>query len=205
MAITKPHTFADGETIDAARQNANFDEIVAKATDKTGDTLTGTLTTRALTPSADSTYDLGSDAVRYADIFGDVIRTATEQPGFLAFTSTGSAGAGSGVLAFDEEEYDTAGNFSTNTFTAPVTGLYLFFASIHLTAISAGTAYLDLATGANTYQLDARGGAPTTLKGVIVVPMAAASTAQLSLTVSGTADIAGDTYPVSFFGGRLLA
>jgi hypothetical protein len=70
MAITKPHTFADGETIDAARQNANFDEIVAKAADKTGDTLTGTLTTRALTPSANDTYNIGADASRYAEVFG---------------------------------------------------------------------------------------------------------------------------------------
>jgi hypothetical protein len=34
--------------------------------------------------------------------------------------------------------------------------------------------------------------------------MSATDTASIALTVSGTADIAGDTYPVSFFGGRLL-
>jgi hypothetical protein len=191
MAISKPHTFADDETIDAARQNANFDEVFTKALDKTGDTLTGNLAV-----SNGITID-GVD-------LSAMIPSGSAQPGFLAFTSTGSAGAGSGTLAFDEEAYDTANNFVTNTFTAPVTGLYLFFASIHLTAISAGTAYLDMSTTSESYQLDAREGAPTTLKGVIIVPMSATDTASIALTVSGTADIAGDTYPVSFFGGRLL-
>ena len=36
-----------------------------------GGTLTGLLTSRAITPSADSTYNLGENTVRYANIFGD--------------------------------------------------------------------------------------------------------------------------------------
>ena len=36
-----------------------------------GGTLTGLLTSRAITPSADSTYDLGENTARYANIFGD--------------------------------------------------------------------------------------------------------------------------------------
>lgn len=45
MAITVPNTFVDGETIDAARQNANFSEFATKSLDKTGDTMSGALIT----------------------------------------------------------------------------------------------------------------------------------------------------------------
>ena len=41
----------------------------------TGGTLTGTLNARAITPTADSTYDLGTNSVRWANIYGDDIRT----------------------------------------------------------------------------------------------------------------------------------
>jgi hypothetical protein len=43
--VTKPHTFADGETIDAARMNANFDEVFSKALKRDGSgILTGNVT-----------------------------------------------------------------------------------------------------------------------------------------------------------------
>jgi hypothetical protein len=190
MAITIPNTFDADTTIVSDEVDENFAELAAKALDKTGDTITGNIAV-----SNGITID-GVD-------LSAMIPSGSAQPGFLAFTSTGSVGAGSGTLAFDEEEYDTANNFVTNTFTAPVTGLYLFFASIHLTNVT-GTAYLDFSTTASSYQLDARAGSETTLKGLIVVPMTATDTASLSITVTGTVDIEGDTYPISYFGGRLL-
>lgn len=66
--ITAPHTLADGETIDAARLNANF-AMFADALNRTGGTLTGTLTTQQLTPSASNTYDLGVTGTRYRDLW----------------------------------------------------------------------------------------------------------------------------------------
>jgi hypothetical protein len=42
-----------------------------------GGTLTGTLTSRALTPSADSTYDIGTSTVRYRNIYTDSITAST--------------------------------------------------------------------------------------------------------------------------------
>ena len=44
---------------------------------KTGGTLTGTLTSRAILPSADSTYNLGTDGTRFASAFFDTL-DATE-------------------------------------------------------------------------------------------------------------------------------
>ena len=42
-----------------------------------GGTLTGTLTSRAITPSADSTYDIGTSTVRYRNIYTDSITAST--------------------------------------------------------------------------------------------------------------------------------
>ncbi len=44
MAISTPNTFTNGTTALAEEVNANFAEFASKATDKTGDTVTGTLT-----------------------------------------------------------------------------------------------------------------------------------------------------------------
>ena len=41
-----------------------------------GGTLTGTLTTRAITPSADSTYSIGTSSVRYSNIYADTFTGA---------------------------------------------------------------------------------------------------------------------------------
>ena len=42
-----------------------------------GGTLTGTLTSRAITPAADSTYDIGTSTVRYRNIYADTITAST--------------------------------------------------------------------------------------------------------------------------------
>ena len=41
----------------------------------TADTITATLTARAITPQADSTYDLGTNSVRWANVYADDVRT----------------------------------------------------------------------------------------------------------------------------------
>lgn len=48
MAITIPHTFVANTKAQASQVNANFSEVASKALDKTGDTMTGTLTTTAV-------------------------------------------------------------------------------------------------------------------------------------------------------------
>ena len=42
---------------------------------KTTSTITATLTARAITPQADSTYDLGTNSVRWANVYADDVRT----------------------------------------------------------------------------------------------------------------------------------
>ena len=41
----------------------------------TADGITATLTARAITPEADSTYDLGTNSVRWANVYADDVRT----------------------------------------------------------------------------------------------------------------------------------
>ena len=41
----------------------------------TADAITATLTARAITPEADSTYDLGTNSVRWANVYADDVRT----------------------------------------------------------------------------------------------------------------------------------
>ena len=41
----------------------------------TADTITATLTARAITPQSDSTYDLGTNSVRWANVYADDVRT----------------------------------------------------------------------------------------------------------------------------------
>ena len=117
MAITIPNELADGESIDAARLNANFD-VVEGAVDKTGDTLTGTLTTRTLIPSADNTYDLGSVAASYRDLHLErnaLITGTLGVGGVFSVTVVGthsiSAGA-EGTQRFDVRNTSAAGTTS---------------------------------------------------------------------------------------------
>lgn len=73
-----------------------------------GGTLTGTLTSRAITPSADSTYDIGTSAVRYRNIYADTITA-----------STFSGSISNAVTATQANYWTTA---RTLTFTGDVTG-----------------------------------------------------------------------------------
>lgn len=73
-----------------------------------GGTLTGTLTSRAITPSADSTYDIGTSSVRYRNIYADTITAST-------FSGTISNAA----TATQANYWTTA---RTLTFTGDVTG-----------------------------------------------------------------------------------
>lgn len=73
-----------------------------------GGTLTGTLTSRAITPSADSTYDIGTSAVRYRNIYADTITASTFN------------GSVSNAITATQANYWTTAR--TLTFTGDVTG-----------------------------------------------------------------------------------
>jgi hypothetical protein len=138
--------------------------------------------------------------------------SATAQPGFLAYNSASDAGQTGGItVEFDTEVYDEAGNFASNTFTAPATGRYLFCAGVQHTAADADVgASMQLVTSNRTYMLS-RGRStqttPTTemWNGCVIADMDAADTAHVVFVQSsGTYTISGSSSPVTYFSGRLM-
>lgn len=68
MAITLTYTFSPNSTALSAEVNANFSLLATRATDKTGDTLTGALFTQLLEPDVTNTRDLGTTSLFYRTI-----------------------------------------------------------------------------------------------------------------------------------------
>ena len=75
-----------------------------------GGTLTGNITARTITPAADSTYNIGSSTVRYANIYADT------------FTGTLSGNATTATTATTATQADYWTTARTLTFTGNVTG-----------------------------------------------------------------------------------
>lgn len=74
--ITIPHTFTAGTTISSTQVNTNFSTLGTNSLNRTGGTMTGSLTTVGVLPSADNTYDFGSSSFRYANVYGTQLRGA---------------------------------------------------------------------------------------------------------------------------------
>lgn len=60
-----PFTFTPGSTILSSEVNTNFSTIYSTALNRTGGTMTGTLTTLDVLPASDNTYNLGSSGAQY--------------------------------------------------------------------------------------------------------------------------------------------
>lgn len=114
--ITVPNTFTSGTTISSSQMNANF-SAVTSALNRTGGTMTGTLTAQQITPSSTATYDLGTSLVKFRDAWfsrnvdagGTLSVTGnTTVGGTLGVTGT-ITGPGSGISAIN------ASNLSTGT------------------------------------------------------------------------------------------
>lgn len=147
------------------------------------------------------------------------------QPAFLAYNSADDAdvtGDGTEVtVEFDTEVFDRGGDYdnSTDTFTAPVTGLYSFGGSVFIQGVGSGhRLVLELITSNRDYRLwevDADaidiggGGTDITLNwSVPLADMSASDTAFVRLTVSSgskTIDIQGEAGASTFFAGHLVA
>ena len=90
-----------------------------------------------------STNDGANDAIKiYAD--GEV--TKTLQPTFLVIPTADltNMGTGNTTVAWDGEIFDVGSNFSSNTFTAPVTGKYQFNVSFYLANLDIDTTLFDV-------------------------------------------------------------
>lgn len=133
--------------------------------------------------------------------------SAVAQPGFLAYNSAIDSAANGATVDFDTEVYDEAGNFSADTFTAPLTGRYSLCATVYYSDNSASTFGLRIVTSNRTYQI---GNELATTAGVangcVVADMSTGQTATVQvLTGDIDIDIEGGASPlVTFFSGRLV-
>lgn len=118
QSITIPNTFVNGTVADATQVNANFTALSSNALNRNGGTMLGTLNSRAITPTSDATYDLGTLVLRIRHVwtsgttrFGGVTWTwpaadgtsgqvfTTNGSGTLQIGNLGVAGGGTGLAS----------------------------------------------------------------------------------------------------------
>lgn len=86
-----PYTFSAGTTIKSAEVNTNFSTIYSNALNRTGGTMTGSLTVQSIVLAADSTYDIGTSSVRVATGYFDAVDVTALT--ISTITCTGCVGA----------------------------------------------------------------------------------------------------------------
>lgn len=175
-------------------------------------------------------YDHSDNSLSFytSTAIGMAISTAGQvtlplQPAFLAHNSVDDVDATGDSTAvtvdFDTEIFDRGGNFASDTFTAPVTGLYQFSCTVLLEDVTTShtRVSIDLVTSNRTYRLvdvhgdivEASSGAEgISLGGSALADMDANDTAIIRVTVTGSTkiiDIGGSSSMVTYFSGFLAA
>lgn len=137
--------------------------------------------------------------------------SATLQPAVLAYNSANDSGISSGsTIDFDTEVYDRGGNFSADTFTAPVPGDYLICSTVDFQADSGTmTGGFRIVTSNRSYNMGrAVSGSSISNEGLCVIAdMDASDTARVEIVFSGpvTATVLGGASPyTTYFSVRLL-
>ena len=162
----------------------------------------------------------GSDVLRFSNAAGATIMemnagqiTKPLQPAFLAKPSSNQLNvATDDVIAFGTEVFDRGANFASNTFTAPVGGLYNLTVSIRADNIDASAAYARIFMDTSNrdyfsiFDVDGMSADPShwTLIVTVLADMDANDTVSIKWSQSGganQADISTDTY----FSGYLVA
>ena len=112
---------------------------------------------------------------------------------------------------FQSETFDQNGDFSSPTFTAPVTGRYLFYWSTSLSGIGSGHNMLEQLTTSNNNYLNhhsavnmARAGTSLIQNHSVIADMDASDTAIVQLDVSDGSKTVDTNYVYSYFAGVLL-
>lgn len=140
------------------------------------------------------------------------------QPDFLAYNSTTDSNVTGDnttiTVDFDTEVFDTGSDFGSDTFTAPVSGHYLFNVDVTIRDTAVGNkCEIVLVTSNRSYVQEAWPTSNIHLNLAVLADMDASDTASVSLNCSGGAlvvDVLGDGgstlgsgYP-TFFSGTLI-
>lgn len=138
--------------------------------------------------------------------------SASAQPGFFAYNSasdTCASGAGPCTVEFDTATYNTGSSFSTttDTFTAPVTGIYTLCARVAMSEATNANQYMEIVTSNRTYRFDHgyRAVSSDAVDGCIPADMDASDTAfvRANTNIGEDLTIAGTGAIRTFFSGRL--
>lgn len=151
-----------------------------------------------------------------AKISSGNVMTNTSQPCFLVTANAQANLTGDATVAtvtFANTVFDNGSNFSSTTFTAPVTGRYLFCVNAMFTGIGAADSacLVRLTTTGGTYQ--GGGFNATTVKDAsnilrtgfsVVVPMTATDTATVAIYAAGGTKAVGAGATDTNFSGYLV-
>lgn len=157
QSITIPNTFVNGTVADATQVNANFTALSSNAVNRNGGTMLGTLNSRALTPTSDATYDVGTSVLRYRDgwfsrngsFAGTLTVTGTTSFNGVAWTWPASAGSSGQLLTTNG-----SGTFSFTTATVSVDPCDLRLTLTSATPVTTS----DVTAATNVYVTPVRGG-----------------------------------------------
>tara|TARA_A100001037_G_C15134007_1_gene630127 strand:- start:714 stop:2822 length:2109 start_codon:yes stop_codon:yes gene_type:complete len=100
------------------------------------------------TSAASSTTNYGSPLTEKMRISSEGVVTKANQPAFQVLPSSDQSNVPIDTwttVVFDSERFDVAGNFASNTFTAPVTGKYILSVNVRFQSIDADASYYYLA------------------------------------------------------------
>jgi len=222
----------------ATPTNYYADDLVVTAPDEGGITIVGGTTERNYLAFADGTsgnaqyrglisYDHNTDKLTLGAggggsvvLDGNGIVTNSTQPCFLVRNSSDQSNlttnGGLITVVFDTEVFDQNADFASNTFTAPVTGRYLFTYNVNLAQVDADHTILalTLSTSNNAFtnnpivsptSFDADMG-ELALNGAIICDMDANDTALVKIAMEGGSsqtDIKANGVRTNF-GGVLL-
>ena len=138
--------------------------------------------------------------------------TKPTQPAFLVHPSSTLANVAADAnqqIPFQTEVYDQGSNFSSNTFTAPITGRYLLCTNIYGQELDGGIVYLELSidTSNRSYTtIQEPSGSEAVYAGgsvVCIADMDANDTAYVRVTVGGSSSTF-DVIAATRFSGALI-
>ncbi len=227
--LTVDNLFLDGNTISTLDTNGNLILSPNGTGAVTIDNISLTATTISSTSGdlvieSDATNDIqfynGTSTTLNMTSSGEM--NLPLQPAFLAFNSandTNQTGAGATVTVdFDTEVFDQGGDFSADTFTAPITGNYNLSSWVRSDNLSSAMTLgnLSIITSNRTYRYNMNpynqsdSGSLASFTVSALADMDALDTAIVQLTISSgagnTATISGNaSLMVTFFCGQLLS
>ena len=138
--------------------------------------------------------------------------TMSNQPAFLVHPSSTLANVAADAnqqIPFQTEVYDQGSNFSSNTFTAPITGRYLLCTTIYGQELDGGIVYMELSidTSNRSYTtIQEPSGSESVYAGgsvVCIADMDANDTANVRVTVGGSSSTF-DVIAATRFSGALI-